>query len=68
MKRAGLIAFLLLLGFSVPAAAVSKNPYNQKARAKAPKARASAPSPANPRLAKKQDSDPTSSWQSYSYP
>lgn len=67
MKRAGLIAFLLLLGFSVPAAAVSKNPYNQKVRAKASKVRASSPAPA-PRLAKKQDSDPTSSWQSYSYP
>lgn len=73
MKRAGLIALLLLLGLSLQAsAATSKNPLNRKARAHARelalKQRASKPSSAPLRLAKKTDSDPTPTWQPYSYP
>jgi len=70
MKRAGLIALSMLLVYSLPAAAVSKNPYNKRAQArvKAPKPRTGSPMPVNPPTAKKQDSDPTKFWQSYSYP
>lgn len=72
MKRAGLIALSMLLVYSLPAAAVSKNPYRRaQAQAKAPKpakAPAITPNPSNPPLVKKPDGDPTKTWQSYSYP
>jgi hypothetical protein len=58
------------LGLSLPAQAVSKNPYNRK------KAKVTAPVkvPALAQLdsskvgAKPKDNDPTSSWQPYSFP
>lgn len=70
MKRIGLIALSMLLVYSLPAAAVSKNPHAKRAqtRVKVPKPRISSPMPANPPIAKKQDGDPTNFWQSYSYP
>lgn len=74
MKRAGLIVLCVLLAFSLPAAAASKHrPYGKKARMhakapKPPKASAHSLATAKPALAKKQDGDPTKSWQPYSYP
>lgn len=70
MKRAGLIALSMLLVYSLPAAAVSKNPHAQRAQArtKAPKTHITPPTPVKLPVTKKQDGDPTKFWQSYSYP
>ncbi|MFA7241664.1 MAG: hypothetical protein WC091_16255 [Sulfuricellaceae bacterium] len=74
MKRTGLIALCLLLAFSLPATAASKHrPYGKKARVhakapKPPKTAAHTPMTNKQALAKKQDGDPTQSWQPYSYP
>lgn len=69
MKRLLPILLLGALGLSLPAQAVSKNPYNRK------KAKVTAPAkvPAlaqfdGKRNVKPQNGDPTSSWQPYSFP
>ena len=68
MKRLLPILVLGALGLSLPAQAVSKNPYNRK------KAKVTAPVkvPALAQLdnkrVKPKDSDPTPSWQPYSFP
>lgn len=69
MKRLLPILMIGALGLSLPAQAVSKNPYNRK------KAKVTAPVkvPAlaqldSKRSIKPKDGDPTSSWQPYSFP
>lgn len=72
MKHLGQIALCLLLAFALPATA-ARTPHGRKARvhAKAPKPPAQhnqSPAPAKQAAAKKQEGDPTKSWQPYSYP